>query len=261
MADTLHFERYEYKYFVPHDRTEALRRFIQPYTRLDEHAARAADRRYSIHSVYFDTRKLDLYHASVDDQVDRYKLRVRWYDDAVAGPYFGEVKRKVRQVIVKDRARLAPSEAAALLQQRPDVRSGKRARTDVVGFEDRVVEIGAVPIVCLRYTREAYESVFGEYARITFDRAMCWQRIDGTGWSLQPRAWSYVDDARAMQGIRDAMLIELKFTRRFPRWMADLVAEFDLERRGFSKFVWSLSRQLATTQDDTLQERVAGIGA
>ena len=267
MADTLHFERYEYKYFVPDDRTEELRRFIRPYTQLDEHAARAADRRYSIHSVYFDTQKLDLYHASVDDQVDRYKLRVRWYDDAVAGPYFGEVKRKVRQVIVKDRVRLAPSEAAALLQQRAATGMGSRARLDrrahagVVGFEDRVVQIGAVPTVCVRYTREAYESVFGEYARITFDRAMCWQRIDGTGWSLQPRAWSYVDSAPAMQGIRDAMLIELKFTRRFPRWMADLVAEFDLERRGFSKFVWSMSRQLATTQDDTLLQRVAGIGA
>ena len=29
--DTLHFERYEYKYFVPEDRTDEIRRFIHPY--------------------------------------------------------------------------------------------------------------------------------------------------------------------------------------------------------------------------------------
>src|SRR5437773_5715842 len=222
--DTLHFERYEYKYFVPEDRTEAIRRFLRSYTELDEHALPAPDRRYSIYNLYLDTPNLDFYHACVNSEIDRFKLRIRWYDAEAKGPFFYEVKRKVRQVIVKDRARLSSEEFRAILRGEPQSLPDGAVRDNLTKFLDRVTVTGAVPAVYSRYTREPYESLFGDYARVTLDRAICFQSAAGGESAADPRAWTYVDTAAMTDGLRCAMLLELKFTRDFPRWMSDLVA-------------------------------------
>jgi hypothetical protein len=244
--DTLHFERYEYKYVVPEEQSEAIRRFIRPYVALDEHATGAPDRRYTIYNIYLDTPNLDLYQACVNDNVDRYKLRIRWYDHEANGPFFFEVKRKIRQVIVKDRARVSRDDFRALLRGEPLSIPEGRSLDNLTGFRSRMSLVGAAPMMLTRYTREPYESVFGEYARITLDRAMCWQPARGYDVPGDPRAWSYVDAAVATCGVRCAAVLELKFTRDFPRWMSDLIAEFDLQRIGYSKYVWSTTQRLDT---------------
>jgi hypothetical protein len=221
--DTLHFERYEFKYFVPEERTEAIRRFIRPYVELDPHASRAADRRYTIHNIYLDSPNLELYNACVNGAVDRYKLRIRWYDDEAIGPFFFEVKRKIRQVIVKDRARVSRDDFWAMLRGEPLSIPEGRALDNLTAFRDRVSLVGAVPTLLSRYTREPYESAFGEYARLTLDRAMCYQLPRGYDLPEDPRGWTYVDAAWATGGVRCAIVLELKFTRDFPRWIAEAV--------------------------------------
>jgi hypothetical protein len=255
MSDTLHFERYEYKYLVPEDRTEAVRHFIRPYAELDEHSAASPNLQYTIHNLYLDTPNLDFFMASMTDQLDRYKLRIRWYGDAPTGPCFFEVKRKIRQVILKDRAKLSPADYKALVRGEPLAIPEGPSLKNLAAFRNRMEQSGAVPALFVRYTREAYESVFGEYARLTFDRAMCWQRA--TGWSRKadPRAWSWVDGPENTRGIRCAALIELKFTRDFPRWMSDLVAEFDLERVGYSKYFVATHQRLDIAHGDVGFER------
>jgi hypothetical protein len=242
--DTLHFERYEYKYFVPEDRTEEIRRFIRPYVQLDRHAAQAADRRYAIHNLYLDTPTLDLYQACLNGAVDRFKLRIRWYDAEAEGPFFTEVKRRIRQVIVKDRARITRDEFRAVLRGDPLRLPDGPARDNLTAFLDRKTLHGTIPTVYSRYTREPYESRFGDYARLTFDREMCFQPAAGDGLPADPRAWTYVDAAWATGGVRCAAVLELKFTRDIPRWMSDTVAEFDLEPVGYSKYVSSILRRL-----------------
>ncbi len=258
--ETLHFERYEWKYFVPEAWADAVRRFIAPYVRLDDHAARSPDRRYAIHGIYLDSPTRALWRASVDDQPARFKLRVRWYDEAARGPFFCEVKRKVRQVIVKTRAKVDRAAVLELLRGRPVAVPEGRTGEYLAGFQDRAARLGAEPILRMRYTREAYESVFGEYARITFDRAMCYQDIGADPLQAEPRAWRYVDAPVATDAVRSAMLIELKFTRRFPRWMTDLVTRFGLERCGFSKYVHAVAGQQARQAGGVELQRVAGLG-
>lgn len=258
--DTLHFERYEYKYLVPEDRTEAVRRFIRPYTRLDEHARLAADRRYTIYNLYLDTPNLDFYNACLNGEMDRFKLRIRWYDADAKGPIFYEVKRKIRQVVVKDRARISREDFRAVLRGEPLSLPDGPARDNLASFLGRTALTGAAPAILSRYTREPYESSFGDYARITLDRAMCFQRADGFELTADPRAWTYVDAAWATGGVRCAMVLELKFTREFPRWMSDLAAEFDLERVGYSKYVSSVSRRLDSARGGMDFQRRAAFG-
>lgn len=246
--ETLHLERYEYKYAVPDDRTDAVRRFIRPYAALDKYAEKAQDRRYTIHNLYLDTPNLDLYQACINGDLDRCKLRIRWYDDEAEGPFFFEVKRKIRQVIVKDRVRVSRDEFRAILRGEPVSIPGGPSADNLTAFRARVALIGAVPTICSRYTREPYESVFGDYARLTLDRAMCFQPARDYELPEDPRDWTYVDAAWATEGIRCATVLELKFTRDFPRWMSDLVAEFDLQRIGFSKYTASIFRRLDASQ-------------
>jgi len=253
--DTLHFERYEYKYFFPEERTEAIRRFIRPYVAIDPHAAQAPDRRYTIRNIYLDTPRLDLYTACVNDEVDRFKLRIRWYGEEPKGPFFFEVKRKVRNVIIKDRAKISPADVRALLRGEPLSLPDGPTRDHLMAFLDRVVRHGMVPCIFSRYTREPYESVFGDYARLTFDRAMCYQPAQGR--AEDPRRWTYTDASWATGGMRQAGVLELKFTREFPRWMSDLVAEFELERVGYSKYVSAVGHRLDTGHGGRDFDRVA----
>jgi hypothetical protein len=242
--DTLHFERYEFKYFFPEERAEAIRRFLRPYVAADPYASRAPGGRYTIRNIYLDTPKLDLYTACVNDEVDRFKLRIRWYGEEPKGPFFFEVKRKIRQVILKDRAKISAADVRALLRGEPLSLPAGPTRDHLMAFLDRVVRHGMIPCLFSRYTREPYESIFGEYARVTFDRAMCYQRAQGR--AEDPRGWTYTDAPWATGGVRQAGVLELKFTREFPRWMADLVAEFELERVGYSKYVSAVHHRLDT---------------
>ncbi|MCA9322178.1 MAG: polyphosphate polymerase domain-containing protein [Planctomycetes bacterium] len=234
--DTLHFERYEYKYFVPESVTDRVREFVRPYVKPDAHAVGKPGGRYTIHNIYLDTPGLDFFHAGMDDAPDRFKLRIRWYDPEAQGPFFFEVKRKIRQVIVKDRVRISRDELLAIVRDGPLSLPDGATRRSILAFLDQATCTGAVPTVMCRYTREPYESAFGEYARVTFDRAVCFQEARDFELLGNPRDWSYVDAEWATRGIRCASIIELKFTNEFPRWMSDLVAEFELERMGYSKY-------------------------
>lgn len=236
MADTLHFERYEFKYFVPNDRLAEVRKFIRPYVQPDKHAAKNGTGRYTIQNIYLDTPGLDFFHDGVNGAPDRVKLRIRWYGDEAEEPFFFEVKRKIRRVIVKDRVRITRREFDAIVADGPLSLPDGPTRERLLNFADRATYSGAVPTVLVRYERDPFESVFGEYARITFDRAMCFQQARDFQIPGNPRGWTYVDAPWATGGIPNAAVLELKFTNEYPRWMSDLVSNFELERMGFSKY-------------------------
>lgn len=234
------FERFEYKYCIPEERVEEVRRFIAPYVVTDSHAAGRPGNRYTIYNVYLDTPALDLYWACEQDDVDRYKLRLRWYDAEGRGPVFFEVKRKVRQVIVKDRMAVSRDQLRSILRGEPHGFPEGAPDNPLDSFLDRMWSGGAVPQLLTRYNREPYESAFGDYARITFDRAMCHQRARGFDLRGDENSWTYVDSGALLGGEGPSTLIELKFGRLFPAWMSDLVRTFDLERVGFSKYAASV---------------------
>lgn len=257
--DRLHFERRELKYLVPEEQTAEFRRFIEPYVRIDDYAAGAPRNRYAIHNVYLETPRRDFYRACLDGSHDRVKLRIRWYDAEARGPFFLEVKHKVRGVIIKDRAVATREEVEQVLRGEIPAAASTMDRGDWRLFLDRLHTTGARPYMRVRYTREPYESVFGEYARVTFDRAVCYQAIDDFLGGVHPldeddRAWSYVDGTWATKEVPRACILELKTTAgTAPRWMSDLVAHFGLKETGYSKYANSVAHHLGgdTTEYDS----------
>lgn len=256
--DRLHFERYEYKYLVPESIIDRVREFVRPYVVPDRHAEGRPGGRYAIHNIYLDTPRLDLFYAGINDAMDRFKLRIRWYDADARGPFFLEVKRKIRRVIVKDRVKVERAELDAILRGEPLSFADGPMEDRLSGFVNRALCTAAAPTILCVYSREPYESVFGDYARVTFDREVRYQ--DARGYTLpgHPSEWTYVDAAWATRGVRCATIIELKFTNEFPRWMSDLVTTFGLERVGYSKYGSSMLHRLERARGGVDLQRAHG---
>lgn len=80
------------------------------------------------------------------------------------------------------------------------------------------------------YWREAYESPDSNAARLTFDRKL--RGAPFTGELKIPELRSCM--APRLRGV----VLELKFTNRFPIWMRHMVRIFSLDRRSMAKYVY-----------------------
>ena len=151
---------------------------------------------------------------------------------------FFEVKARYNDVVVKDRGR-APSNWQELLMQRsyrPAPKGTSFESAAVERFTTIVRMQHARPVVLVRYTREPYESTIDDYARVTFDRAICSQWMDQVTMEPQAGKWRASDAGERMHSGSSPTVLELKFTTNVPVWMVDLVRALDLERRAFSKY-------------------------
>ncbi len=227
-------ERYELKYRLPPSLVAPVREAIARYCAPDEAGAGES---YLISSLYLDTREFRLYRETMEQAPRRYKLRIRRYE---SGPYFLEIKRRLKDVIIKSRAAVPAAAWPALIHD-PAVEASlvlkPRQRADVARFVNTVLTIDARPAAVVRYRREAWVSQVDDYARVTFDH-----RIEGhapVGWTVPVAdgpGWRPVDKPERFGLPMSGVVLELKATTAVPFWMIDLARRFGLKREGFSKF-------------------------
>lgn len=236
-------ERYEFKYLVPDHLVPAIREAARATSHLDKNAG--PDGTYRIRSLYFDSDGLDLYWANQREQGDRFKVRARGYPGRES-PVFLEVKRRVKDVIVKSRAAVpAPAwrailacEGAALDALAPATRAG------AMPFLARLHRHHLAPVLLVDYEREAYVSDVDSYARLTFDRKIIVQRQGLLDLEGDPHRWRPVDHTARTNTPEPATVLELKFERRQPAWMEALTRRLGLVRRSFSKYGYGVEAEL-----------------
>lgn len=223
--------RYEQKYLLTAEQATQVRRAIAPHCALDFFSAKEADHRYLITSLYLDTPTLGLYRAWERGAHRRFKLRVRRYGELLGdSPVFLEVKDRVGDVTIKRRTVL---HAAQWLHQARDGRGGAGQARDFHAKRD-LYQCG--PSLLVSYRREAWKGRIESYARVTFDSEIRTARCDQ--WSLvADGALRSADSVDATRDVGEArVLLELKFEREVPRWMAYMARSMGLVRRGFSKY-------------------------
>jgi hypothetical protein len=231
-------ERYELKYIVHPSRLAEIRDFIRPYTITDPNAG-VDPPEYEVITLQLDSPDLALYRAKEHDALNRMKLRIRTYVTDVLSPVFLEIKRKLRGVIVKSRARIPLDVWSTAVRDCPrDPLSIRLAGegTNYLQFLRLMQEIGARPVMRIRYTRESYLGIHDQYARLTIDRKLQYQPT--RSWSVTDtngRWWS-MDSSLAQRRPWSGVILELKTFRDAPLWMVDLSKRFDLERVGFCKY-------------------------
>src|SRR4051812_9192400 len=100
----LQSNRFELKYLVSEGAARAAREFCSSYLTPDEYARPELGNAYRIHSLYLDSPGMDLCRASMTGLKNRFKLRIRFYDEVPHHPVFFEIKSRLSDVVKKERA-------------------------------------------------------------------------------------------------------------------------------------------------------------
>lgn len=233
-------DRYEAKYIIPRWLVPEIREFIRPFCDPDPNG-RGDPPEYVITTMQLDSPDLALHHAKEYETLNRFKLRVRTYGVPGQNKIYMEVKRKLRFTIVKSRCSIPFEKWSEELVYGTRNDLTFKSRKEEQGFLDFVRlsrEIGARPIVLIRYTRESYFGVMDRYARVTFDRKLQYLPVtDWNDWGNDKR-WFSMDVPTTQNKLRpfSGVVLELKTLSDTPQWMVDLVQEFDLVRTGHCKY-------------------------
>ncbi len=236
-------ERYEYKYLLPERLVPQVRDAARMTCSIDKYAG--PDGTYRIRSLYCDTPTFDLYKANEREQADRFKMRFRIYPGKPS-PVFFEVKRRVLDAIVKTRAGVPMSLWRDVLQGRQAALEAlpPKVRDGAFQFLARYHRHHMEPVMLVEYEREPYASDYDEYARLTFDRNILIQPQRELDLEADPKRWRAVDHRAQTRTHEAVCVLELKFERRPPMWMSQMIRRIGLVRYSFSKYCYGVTNEL-----------------
>jgi hypothetical protein len=236
-VDRTLFCRHEIKYRIYESQAAAIEEFIRPYLQLDRYSKLRRDRQYPIVSLYLDSENLLLCKQTLRGHKNRFKLRIRSYTDEPGYPRFFEIKRRMNTIIIKNRARVRDEDVTTLLSGSSlppqDYSTDEKTLNQ---FQLYMKSIVAKPKVLIRYMRQAYEDTSHNRVRVTFDRELCYKVTrepkvvlngDG-GWQYHPIS-------------RGGVILEIKFTARYPAWLSRMVGCLNLRQDSFSKYATSIT--------------------
>jgi len=231
--------RFECKYIISPFVVEDVRSFIRPFMQPDSYAIHYPDCTYPICTLYLDSPDLQLYSQVLAGEKNRFKLRVRSYSDDPKTPVFFEVKRRMNQIVLKRRAKVDREASRELLtQESPRIPVGlmDKLMPELDEFTSYKLLISAKPVVRVGYMREAYESRTGDPVRVTFDTQLRHAVTFDDNLSHTEGDW--------LETPTEGVILEVKFTDRFPSWARDLAELFQLRQRAVPKYVMSVNRVL-----------------
>src|SRR5205807_2862767 len=236
--DKMQQQRFELKYIIREDVARAARDFVSSYLEIDEYGATLPDFSYPVHSLYLDSDGLGLYHSTINGDKNRYKLRLRFYDNRAEAPVFFEIKRRMNNIISKQRGGVRRDAVDWLLAGHlPEpahlVSRDPRQLVFLQNFGRLMQDMRARPKAHIAYLREAWVSPKDKSVRVTMDREVKFEP--------EPVARLSVDMDEPMIVIGKEVILELKFTDRFPNWFRELVRVFGLMQCGAAKYVDGLT--------------------
>lgn len=230
--DRMQKQRFELKYLINEDTALMVRDFVRPIIDFDEYSVGKPNYSYPVHSLYIDSDRLQLYWDTINGNKNRYKLRLRYYSTHPDAPVFFEVKRRYNNTIAKQRGGVRQECVPLLLsgqlpQQEHLVSKNPNGLVALQTFCHLAHDIHAKPRVHIYYMREAYVSD-DDQVRVTIDR-----RVFGDA-NLDHSITTEMKDPR--RAFPNDVILELKFTNRFPDWFRELVRIFGVMQCGAAKY-------------------------
>lgn len=223
--------RREFKFVLKRGQGELLRGKVAEYLAVDVHANDG----YPVLSEYFDSSEFTTYWQKQLGVPNRRRLRGRLYgrpDGSIPPSAFIEIKHKLEGTTVKRRVNCDVDDLSVLstgaLPEDLESQSIIDDRT-IAEFDELVRAKGNSPIVQIRYHRYAYDSGVDGTIRITFDSDL---RCRFHMKPMQPDCKDF--DLPLLEP--GASIMEVKTVGSVPFWFRNLVGEFHLVPRGFSKY-------------------------
>ena len=231
--DNLQRQRLELKYIVSEETAVAARDFVSAYLTLDKFGTGRPDFSYPIHSLYLDSDDLALYWHTINGNKNRYKLRLRYYSDKSGAPVFCEIKRRVNGAILKQRGAIKRSAVEGLLNgQLPGaeqlISDDPGQMLAVERFCELMQHNRAKPKAHVAYRREAWASSGGNMTRVTMDRQIQFE--------FRPATLLRAEMQCPLEVFPGRVVLELKFTGRFPDWFGELARCFNLWQCAAAKY-------------------------
>ena len=194
---------------------------------------------YLVHSIYLDNYSRATVWQTEQGLKNRFKLRIRFYDNDPNGVASLEVKERRNQIILKSRA-FVPKKIAEEFLNKDGFRISDshlvnntyKEREGLVNFMERCEQLGAKPSRYTSYYREGYENPENNEVRVTFDRDVRGARYQKCLDASHRETWRLVEFG--------GTVLELKFCENPPWWMSYLCQEYDLERGTAAKYVGSV---------------------
>lgn len=230
-------QRFELKYLINEEMALKVRDFLTSYIGFDEYSVGKPNFSYPVHSIYLDSDDLKMYWDTINGVKNRFKLRMRYYDANPKSPVFFEIKRRMNNCIMKQRGGVRQEFVEYLLSghlPREEHLLSKAPKQMIAlhRFCELMSQVHAKPKVHIFYMREAYVSSDDKH-RVTIDRNVYGEEnlklSCKTEMKNPVRAWP--------EGI---VILELKFTNKFPNWFRDLVRMAGVMQCGAAKYVESI---------------------
>jgi hypothetical protein len=193
-------------------------------------------RGYVVHSLYYDTARLDDYKDRLAEAKVRHRLRARTYGfPGEKRAIFLEDKRKLDDRVIKSRVKLMHADLwcasrdphpwrALMTEVKPHERLAARQFDKLVGDGARQ------PVSVVHYTREVWVGLRKDQpkVRLTLDHAI-------TG-SIAPQPWELYARPDIHLIPPEFMVMELKFDGLRPAWMREISRALGLRAEPVSKF-------------------------
>src|SRR5690606_9517902 len=130
---------------------------------------------YPVHSLYLDSRDLKLYRSTINGDKNRFKLRLRFYENRPDAPVFFEIKRRMNNTISKQRVGVRRDAVDSLLAGHlPSpahlVSKEPKQLLALQNFCRLLANLQAEPRAHIAYLREAWISRYDNSVRVTLDR-------------------------------------------------------------------------------------------
>ena len=230
--DRMQKQRFELKYLITEENALMVRDFVRSYLDFDEYSVGKPNYSYPVHSLYLDSDDLQLYWETINGNKNRYKLRLRYYSTHADAPVFFEIKRRLNNCIMKQRGGVRQDAVGMLLKgQLPQmdhlVSKSPNHLSALQNFCHLSNTILAKPKVHIFYMREAYVSD-DDQVRVTLDRNV---------WGEANLDYTITTETREPAiCFPNQVILELKFTNRFPDWFRELVRVFGVMQCGAAKY-------------------------
>ena len=220
------FNRFEFKYLVPHRVVARLTDELEGYVHPDPNWT--DEWGYPVRSIYWDSDGLALFWEKIEGLKYRRKLRFRTYGDG--SHVFIEIKQRLDRTVQKRRAVWPLERVQEVFGHTPE------SESPLVEDDDPIVSEAILlrhryrlrPRMAIAYSRKAYYGTYEPDLRITFDRRVHYlhthvdigQPLEGGKYLVDPRL----------------VIMEIKYSDRIPLWLCKLVSRHGLQMIRLSKY-------------------------
>lgn len=231
------FKRYEYKYIID---TETYKRFLDAIKDKVSADPFGDDKGfYKITNLYFDTECNLFLDETIDKKQFRQKLRLRSYNKVdLNSDVFIEIKKKYKGVVSKRRTMLKLREAYDFLYANEwlssydDYNASNLQILREIEFFKNYYKLE--PRVILSYDRQAFQGIYEEDLRITFDTNL---QKRWTDLAIEKGPWGDVFFEKG------SFILEVKVNDRIPLWLARTLSDLNCYKQSYSKYTYSFDKE------------------